>query len=79
MMLDGCDVQDENTAEAARRVLPYLIRFLVLIRGVRTPPPRIEDPVKKMPLQETMNVSTCAQVECKCPSTNDVPPSSEDA
>jgi hypothetical protein len=78
MMLDGCDVQDENTAEAARRVLPYLIRFLVLIRGVRTPPPRIEDPVKKMPLQETMNVSRRAHVECKCPSTNDVPTSSED-
>ena len=59
-------------------VVTYLIKFLVLIRGVRTPPPRIEDPVKKMPLQETMHVSRRAGVEYKCPSTSDVPSSSED-
>lgn len=76
MMLDGCDAQDENTTEVARMVVTYLIKFLVLIRGVRTPPPRIEDPVKKMPLQETMHVSRRAGVEYKC--TSDVPSSSED-
>lgn len=43
--------------EPARIVYAYLIKFLVLIRGVRTPPPRIEDPVRKMPLQETIHVS----------------------
>lgn len=28
------------------------IRFFVLIRGALTPPPRIEDPVMKIPLVE---------------------------
>ena len=49
----------------ARIVYAYLIKFLVLIRGVRTPPLRIEDPVRKMPLQETIHVSgvkVCPQV-----------------
>jgi hypothetical protein len=29
----------------------YLMRFLVLIRGARTPPPRMDDPVTNIPLQ----------------------------
>jgi hypothetical protein len=28
----------------------HLIRFLVLMRGARTPPPNIDAPVKKIPL-----------------------------
>ena len=28
----------------------HLIRFLVRMRGARTPPPNIDDPVKKIPL-----------------------------
>jgi hypothetical protein len=28
------------------------IRFLVRIRGARTPPPRMDEPVMKMPLRE---------------------------
>ena len=31
-----------------------LIRFLVLIRGALTPPPRIEAPVTKIPLHEML-------------------------
>lgn len=31
--------------------LTYLIKFFVLIRGARTPPPRIDAPVTNMPLQ----------------------------
>jgi len=31
-------------------IVMYLMRFLVAIRGARTPPPRIEEPVTKMPL-----------------------------
>lgn len=59
MMLSGygCKVQDENTTEVAHMEPTYLIKFLVLIRGVRTPPPRMEDPVKKMPLQERRWIS----------------------
>lgn len=30
----------------------HLIRFFVRIRGARTPPPRIDDPVTKIPLQQ---------------------------
>ena len=33
-----------------KQVRKYLMRFLVVIRGARTPPPRIEEPVTKMPL-----------------------------
>jgi len=29
---------------------PYLIKFFVVILGVRTPPPRIDAPVTKIPL-----------------------------
>jgi hypothetical protein len=32
--------------------ITYLIRFFVLILGVRTPPPRIEAPVMNMPLPQ---------------------------
>lgn len=35
----------------------YLIRFLVLILGVLTPPPSIDAPVKKMPLQNYVNAT----------------------
>lgn len=63
MMLRGCrivyggKVQDENTTEVTYMESAYLIKFLVLIRGVRTPPPRMEDPVKKIPLQERRWIS----------------------
>ena len=34
-----------------------LMRFLVRILGARTPPPRIEDPVRKMPLCQFAGMS----------------------
>ena len=34
-----------------RNVATHLIKFFVLMRGARTPPPRIEAPVMKIPLQ----------------------------
>ena len=53
----GGKVQGEDTIEATHRAPTHLIKFLVLIRGVRTPPPMMEDPVKKMPLQERRWIS----------------------
>jgi hypothetical protein len=35
----------------------YLIKFLVLILGVLTPPPSIDEPVKKIPLQNSVNAT----------------------
>jgi hypothetical protein len=32
------------------------IRFFVRMRGARTPPPRIEEPVMKIPLERERNV-----------------------
>jgi hypothetical protein len=33
-----------------------LMRFLVRMRGARTPPPRMEVPVMKMPLREKVSI-----------------------
>ena len=35
-------------------MVSYLIKFFVLIRGARTPPPRMEAPVMNMPLRRNM-------------------------
>lgn len=40
------------------------MRFLVRIRGARTPPPTIEDPVMKMPLERKI---------CQCPGSSQAP------
>ena len=42
------------------------IRFLVLIRGALTPPPRIEEPVMKIPLFEILSVFARVRVWYSC-------------
>jgi hypothetical protein len=39
-----------------------LMRFLVVILGVRTPPPRIDEPVTKIPLLKPKMMSTLQQL-----------------
>lgn len=64
--VDGDDLAEDNAEESklknefrigslngniSRNEATYEMRFLVLIRGALTPPPRIDDPVTKIPLR----------------------------
>ena len=56
--VDGDDFAEDNARKGRsgrRRArgtnAAYLIKFLVRIRGARTPPPRMEEPVMKIPLR----------------------------
>jgi hypothetical protein len=53
---DGSDMNDKTVVPNA-----YLMKFLVVIRGALTPPPRIDVPVVKIPL-----VCMNAMVICSC-------------
>lgn len=54
--VDGHDFAENDTIQlmSSQRYYQYLatdlIKFLVLIRGARTPPPRMDEPVMKIPL-----------------------------
>lgn len=56
--IDGYDFAEDNPTShqmysrkgPLRDVVTHEIKFFVLILGARTPPPRIEAPVMKMPL-----------------------------
>lgn len=45
----------------ARRETAYLIKFLVRIRGARTPPPRMDEPVMKIPLRGRVSFTVSCQ------------------
>jgi hypothetical protein len=56
------DFTENNTTKPIRRTInilekkTHLIRFLVRIRGARTPPPKIEEPVTNIPLWHLLSV-----------------------
>lgn len=55
--VDGYDFTEDDAGSLGSAgglfglVGAYLIRFLVLMRGALTPPPRMDEPVTKIPLQ----------------------------
>jgi len=59
--------------EGHSSVVADLMRFLVRMRGARTPPPMMEEPVRKIPLQ-------CNEHQKRSEKTKrPIPPCSEDA
>ena len=56
--VDGHNLTEDDTTRNELRLTgeqaTYLMRFLVLMRGALTPPPNIDAPVMKIPLQEEL-------------------------